>query len=52
MAVLAGAAVVVVVAVLVVVSVAVVVMIGLVIPLRFDFLWMPVAHDASLIGSG
>jgi hypothetical protein len=46
------AAVVVVRAVLVVVSVAVVIAVGLVFPLRFQFLWMPVAHEASLIGSG
>lgn len=50
MAVLTGAAVVV--AVLVVVSVAVVVMSGLVFPLRFEFLWVPVAQEASLIVSG
>ena len=52
MAVLTGDAVVVIVAVLAVVSVAIVVMIGLVIPLRFEFLWMPAAHEASVIGSG
>jgi hypothetical protein len=49
--VLSGGGVVVIVAVLVV-RVAVVVMSGLVIPLRFQFLWAPVAHEASVIGSG
>src|SRR5215218_7689221 len=50
-AVLSGGRVVVIVAVLVV-RMAVVVMSGLVIPLRFQFLWAPVAHEASVIGSG
>ena len=45
-------AVVVVVAVLVMVSMAVVIVSGLLIPLRFELLWMPVAHEACVIGSG
>ena len=45
-------AVVVVVAVLLRVSVTVVVMVGLVNPLRFEFLWTPIAHEARVIGSG